>query len=260
VGKAERRYAAVVLDANVVVAALVREQGFSRYVVSLAPILYPLFYPTALRSEILEHAGEVAQRAGRSEHEIRLALEAVLERVKPLPDEEVARYLPEAQRFVRDPDDAVYVATALRLRYEERFEQAILVTWNKRDFDFWRMVERWVRVLDPKEFYANYLRPFFSPARVRCLLCSAASLEKAVEASLLYVGERQYLVINAEPPNKIEVETPCYMILVEWDNKERGYCISPRLLAIRECIEKAQQPITEERLREIGLARQLCKP
>jgi len=51
VDKAERRYAAVVLDANVVIAALIREQGFNRYIVSLAPILYSFFYPIALTSE-----------------------------------------------------------------------------------------------------------------------------------------------------------------------------------------------------------------
>jgi len=93
VDKTEKRYAAVVLDANVVIAALIREQGFNRYIVSLAPILYPFFYPTALISEILEHVGETAQRAGKSEYEIHLALQAVLERVNTLPDERVARYI-----------------------------------------------------------------------------------------------------------------------------------------------------------------------
>jgi len=174
VGEAERLYAAVVLDANVVIAALIREQGFNRYIVSLAPIIYPFFYPTALRSEILEHAGEIAQRAGRSEREIRLALQAMLERVKPLPDEKVARYLSGAQEFVKDPDDAVYVATALHLRSEEGFKQAILVSWNKRDFDFWQLVERWVRVLDPREFYTNYLG--LSSRLSRFSACYAAPL------------------------------------------------------------------------------------
>ncbi|MEB3780942.1 MAG: hypothetical protein GSR85_12065 [Desulfurococcales archaeon] len=55
--KDERRYAAVVLDANVVIAALIREQGFNRYIVSLTPSIYPSYYPEALRSEILEHDG-----------------------------------------------------------------------------------------------------------------------------------------------------------------------------------------------------------
>ncbi len=254
--KDERRYAAVVLDANVVIAALIREQGFNRYIVSLAPSIYPSYYPEALRSEILEHAREIARRAGRSEHEIRLALETLLERVEPLPDENVAKYLSEAQEIVKDPEDTVYVATALYLRNEERFKQAILVTWNKRDYDFRLLMKRWVRVLDPREFYINYLSP---PPPV-CLLCRAANLEGAVEAALLYIGERQYLIVNAEPPTKIEIETPCHIIMVEWDDGEDGYCISPQLLAIRECIEKAQQPMTEKRLQEIERSRQMCKP
>ena len=123
-GQDERRYAAVVLDANVVIAALILEQGFNRYIVSLTPSIYPSYYPKALKSEILEHAEEIARRAGRSEYEIRLALQAVLEHVKPLPDERMARYLSETQGLVRDPDDTVYVATALYLRYEEGFKHS----------------------------------------------------------------------------------------------------------------------------------------
>ena len=106
----------------------------------------------------------------------------------------------------------------------------------------------------------NYLRPLLSPVQIQCLLCRVASLERVVEAALLYIGERQYFVVNADPPNKIEIETPCHMILVRWDDGKDGYCISPQLLAIRECIEKAQRPITEERLQGIEQARQMCKP
>ena len=241
-----------------VIAALIREQGFNRYIVSLAPSIYPSYYSEALRSEILEHAGEIAQRAGRSEYEIRLALQAILERVEPLPDEKVARYLPESQVFVKDPEDTVYVATALYLRYEKKFKQAILVTWNKRDYDFWPLMKHWVRVLNPREFHTNYLRPLLSPIQTQCLQCSVASLERAVEAALLYTGERQYIVVDAESPTKIEIETPCHMILIEKSNREEGYCISTQLLAIRECIEKAHQPMTKERLQEIELSRKMC--
>jgi len=120
-------------------------------------------------------------------------------------------------------------------------------------------VKHWVRVLDPKEFYTNYLRPLLSPAPVQCLLCRIDSLEKAIEATLLYIGEHQYLVVNAKPPDRIEIETPCYMALIEWDNREKGYRISPQPLAIRECIEKSRE-MTEERLREIESAEQICKP
>jgi len=129
------------------------------------------------------------------------------------------------------------------------------------DSAFWQLVERWVRVLDPKEFYTNinYLRPHLSVAQILCLLCRVDSLDKAIEAALLYIGERQYRVVNVKPPDRIEIETPCYTVLIEWDNRERGYCISPQPLAIRECIEKMQQ-MTEERLREIESAEQICKP
>ena len=97
-----RCYTAVVLDANVVIIALIREQGLNRYIVALAPSIYPSYYPEALKSEILEHAGEIARRADWSEYETRLALQTVLEQVEPLSDEKVAKYLSEAQEFGKD--------------------------------------------------------------------------------------------------------------------------------------------------------------
>jgi len=260
VGKAEGRYAAVVFDTNVVIAALIRERGFNRYVVSLAPILYPSFYPIDLKREIREHAERVVKKAGRSEYELQLALQAMLRHAKLIPEEKVKKYLSEAERFVKDPEDAAYIAAALYLRSEEGFKQVILVTWNKRDFDFWQLVGRWVRVLDPREFYTNYLRPFLSPAPIQCLLCKVDSLNKAIKATLLHIGERQYLVVDAKPPDRIEIETPCYIVLIEWDNREKAYCISPQRLDIRECTEKIQQPMTAKRLQEIESARRICKP
>jgi len=119
VGKAEGRYAAVVIDANVVIAALIREQGFNRYIVSLAPTLYPSFHPIALGSEILEHA------EGRSRHETRLALQAILELAETPPRREGGKVPLRSRRFAEDHDDAVYVATMLYLRSEEGFKQAI---------------------------------------------------------------------------------------------------------------------------------------
>jgi len=144
VGKAEGRYAAVVIDANVVIAALIRGQGFNRYIVFLAPTLYPSFHPMDLGSKILEHA------EGRSRHETRLALQAILELAgNPLPDEKVAGHLSEAQRFAKDPSDAVYVATALHPRSEEGFKLYWLPGTSMIP-PSGILVERWVRVLDPK--------------------------------------------------------------------------------------------------------------
>ena len=60
-------------------------------------------------------------------------------------------------------------------------------------------MEAWLRVRD-----AGYdCRVFCSRLQIQCLLCRVASLERVVEAALLYIGEHQYLGVNAEPPAKI---------------------------------------------------------
>jgi len=47
-GAEERGKLAVVLDANAVIASLMRESGLNRFVVTLTPIIYPSYYPGIL--------------------------------------------------------------------------------------------------------------------------------------------------------------------------------------------------------------------
>ena len=62
-GEAEEgRKLAVVFDANVVIASLIKESGLNRYIVTLTPIIYPSYYPEILRREVLEHISVIAQK------------------------------------------------------------------------------------------------------------------------------------------------------------------------------------------------------
>jgi len=134
----ERRKLAVVFDANVVIASLIKESGLNRYIVTLTPIIHPSYYPEILRREVLEHIPVIAQRAGRPENEISMALESVLERLREVKSKELFQFIEESIRYVKDEEDSLYVATALYLK--RSFKQVVIITWNKRDFKFWQLM------------------------------------------------------------------------------------------------------------------------
>ncbi len=69
---------AVVVDTNVIFAALVRESGLNRYVVTVFPLFLPFYYPSVMREEIERHIGEIAKKCGCEEPSVRAAFEDVL--------------------------------------------------------------------------------------------------------------------------------------------------------------------------------------
>ncbi|HDI02399.1 MAG TPA: hypothetical protein ENF93_02005, partial [Ignisphaera sp.] len=168
--KGEKRLA-VVFDANVVIGSLIKDGGLNRYVVTLTPVFYPSYYPDVLQREVFEHLYDIARRAGKPENEISMALENVLASIYEVSSGELLPFVEEALSYVSDEKDVLYVAVALYLR--RSFRQVAIVTWNKRDFHFWQLVKQWIRVLTPREFYNNYLRPVLSPRPAPpCLACA----------------------------------------------------------------------------------------
>ncbi len=112
----EEESVAIVFDANVIIASLIRDSGLNRYIVVLTPVLYPSYYPEILRREVLEHIPSIAQRAGRPENEILMALTGVLERISEVKVGDLLPFIGESTRYVNDEKDSLYVATALYLR------------------------------------------------------------------------------------------------------------------------------------------------
>ena len=257
-GEAEEgRKLAVVFDANVVIASLIKEGGLNRYIVTLTPIIYPSYYPEILRREVLEHISVIAQKARRPENEISMALESILERLREVESKELFQFIEESIRYVKDEEDSLYVATALYLK--RSFKQVAIITWNKRDFKFWQLMRHWIRVLTPREFYVNYLRlvprPQLAP---QCLACAVDRLDLAIKAALLYLNESDYIIMERLSNGSIELETYCHRVLIKYEREH--YAIRPQILRIKECIEIYEKPMTEERIRNIMEAYEICKP
>jgi len=248
---------AIIFDANVVIASLIKESGLNRYIVTLTPIIYPSYYPEILRREVLKHIPVIAQKARRQENEISIALESVLERLREVESRELFQFIEESMSYVNDEEDSLYVATALYLK--RSFKQVVIITWNKRDFKFWQLMRHWIRVLTPHEFYVNYLRLVLRPQLAPpCLACAVDRLDIAIKATLLYLNESDYTIMKHLSNGSIELETYCHRVLIKYE--EGHFAICPQILSIKECIEIYEKPMTEERIRNIMEAYEICKP
>lgn len=245
------------VDSNVVIASLIRDAGLNRYIITLTPVFYPSYYPEVLLREVLEHLPDIAERAGKPENEVSMALERALEGLHLIPSSELLPLIERAMNHVSDVGDSLYVAAALYLR--RTFKQVAIVMWNKRDFKFWHLMRQWIRVLTPREFYNNYLGYILSPRRAPpCFACAVDRLDAAIKAALLYLNEFDYIITEHLSDGSIELETYCHRIHIK---RERGqFTVCPQILDIKECIEVYGKPVNEERMHNIMEAYKICKP
>jgi len=104
----------VVVDANIIAAALIRPDGWTAGQLARADIDW--MAPELVALELDEHAAEYAAKAGCSAGEWRRRTEALLTRFRLVPTGVLlaADRSKEVRKAARtDPDDAIYVAAAV---------------------------------------------------------------------------------------------------------------------------------------------------
>ncbi len=102
----------IVVDANVVVAALVRSS------ITREVLLYPYidyYSPDFLLDEIKEHEKEISAKTGKG---YKSALELITKKIRIMPKQFYAKSMREAHKVIGgiDKDDEPYIALALSLR------------------------------------------------------------------------------------------------------------------------------------------------
>lgn len=100
----------LVIDANVLFAALLNPKGTNCNL--LFSPKFEFISPEFLEEELKKHFSLIVQKSGRSETEVKIALELILSRIKILPALEYEEYRKKARDFSPDPNDAEYFAAA----------------------------------------------------------------------------------------------------------------------------------------------------
>ncbi|NPA86780.1 MAG: hypothetical protein GXO00_02115 [Candidatus Diapherotrites archaeon] len=146
----KNKRAAIVLDANVVIATLIRYGGFTSKILKHAGKHFDVFVPNYLWKEINKHVKLLAKKSGLSIEEVKLAIDILSRRFKiaKIKETDVAHL----EVYVKDPKDSQYVAAAVGLR--KNYETVIILTYNKKDFDVPKLKNIGIIVLTPKEFIA----------------------------------------------------------------------------------------------------------
>ena len=102
----------LVVDANIVIAALLRDSTARRIVMDDR---LRLWAPSDILEETEKHLDEISRRGGRPAQETRRLLESILDYVVLVEREALEPHFEEAELLLaaRDPSDAPYVAVAL---------------------------------------------------------------------------------------------------------------------------------------------------
>ncbi len=102
----------VVVDANVIFAALIKE-GYSHNL--LFNDRLHIFTPEYVFTEFEKHKEEILEKTERTTEGFFLLLEILKRRISLVPLEELLSYVEEAENLTPDPDDMAYFALALKL-------------------------------------------------------------------------------------------------------------------------------------------------
>jgi predicted nucleic acid-binding protein len=102
----------IVIDANILMSALVSTKGFTYDLIFNDKIR--LFAPEYLLEEFKDHKKEILQKSSLTEEEFNLFLSLISPRIDLIPDYEFQKFINQAEEITPDPDDVKYIALALK--------------------------------------------------------------------------------------------------------------------------------------------------
>ena len=125
----------MVIDANIIFAALIREGLTAELIISDE---LQLFAPEFLLEEISKYQDQIFEKTHRSKEEFEIFVQMLNEYITFIPQKNINPFFEKANLFSPDPKDSVYLALALALKSavwsndkklkEEQFQVKVLST------------------------------------------------------------------------------------------------------------------------------------
>jgi predicted nucleic acid-binding protein len=102
----------LVVDANVVISALIADSKTRELIVTLEP---DLLTPEIVHDEIENYEDLIAEKSGMSSERVQQFIELLFEYIETVPASEFYEYIERADEAIgdADPDDVLYVACAV---------------------------------------------------------------------------------------------------------------------------------------------------
>jgi predicted nucleic acid-binding protein len=103
----------VVVDTNIFIAALIKEEGLIRDIIINSDFIF--LFPEYEFQEIYKYKEDIIKKAGYSEVEFIQATPLLLNHMRIVSNEEICNYYNDANEIMNkiDPDDVIFIATAL---------------------------------------------------------------------------------------------------------------------------------------------------
>lgn len=102
----------LVVDANVIISALIADSKTRELVVTLEP---DLLTPAVVHDEIERHDSLIVEKSGMGGDRVQQFVDLLFEHVQTVPASDFYRHIEQAEEAIggTDPDDVLYVACAL---------------------------------------------------------------------------------------------------------------------------------------------------
>lgn len=100
----------VVIDANRVMSALIKDSATRRRLMTTDSILYA---PGFIRTELAKHRTYLLKKSGLSPADYDQLLAILLSKIRWVPDDLIIPHIARAAQVLKDPDDLAYLAAAL---------------------------------------------------------------------------------------------------------------------------------------------------
>jgi predicted nucleic acid-binding protein len=102
----------LVVDANVIISALIANSKTRELIVTLEP---ELLTPEVIHGEIGNHEALIVEKSGMEADRVQQFIDLLFQYIKTVPASEFYPYIDEAEEAISDidPDDVLYVACAL---------------------------------------------------------------------------------------------------------------------------------------------------
>ncbi len=140
---------AIVLDTNVIISSLIKPGGFTRRVILLLEDQSDLYAPKVLLEELTEKTEYLARKKNVSPAEQKHLLTLLLSSVRTVESDVIKPLIKTALRYVRDRDDAPFVALALYL--QTMYDDVAILTWNMNDYMKENLERLGIKVLTPRD-------------------------------------------------------------------------------------------------------------
>lgn len=102
----------LIIDANIVISALISEQGDTRDLIFLTN--FSLFTPEYLLEEVEKYKEIIIKKSGLDNESFEIAKSLIFSRIKIVPASEFSEFIKEASEICPDENDTEYFALALK--------------------------------------------------------------------------------------------------------------------------------------------------